>query len=423
MVRFSVVTFGSVVIATANLFLYANPPRGGKPWHPNTREHLFGFVDDNDNIIQACSIEDEGFRWRNSLNFTVNGNNIAPANWWFNKVVRFNPAPVNNFLYTDDSGTRIDYTNNASADDIHTYLAEIARNVATQNKATVAVSVAITIVIENGGVLHAFSKVLTNENGEDGNLVIASFNRGEQNVQNLLYALHNPTTIRNNLKPLDPLNLPFPSRLGGKNVGYGCSEGKILSMLVADNFLLFKSQIKNLLTQASTQLDDRTLNCGSIHTIILHINTTMDPCAICTRCLVGLSKYLNDGQNIQSLQPTNIGGALSANLFIEVSSNGRYLGSNRNAIGSFTGYFAGIRSSHAECGGHDGQEETHINLRPKGSVLFPGPDNFLYILPGGIKPWRFNHTFPPYIAFCRLNAGVPNRCIAHGGDTNLPPVQ
>lgn len=416
MIRFSIVAFGSVVIATANLFLYATPPDCGKPWHPNTREHLFGFVDNSD--VAHYSIEDEGFRWRNGLNFTVNGNNIAPANWWFNKIVRFEPAPENSFLDTDVRGARIDYQNNSSANDIHTYLAEIARNVATQNRATVAVSAAITIVIENGRVLHAFSKVLTNER----DIVLIAFNGGVQNVGNLLYALHNPTTIRNNLKPLDPLNLPFPSRLGGKNVGYGCSEGKILSMLVADNFLLFKSQIKNLLTQASTQLDDRTLNCGSIHTIILHINTTMDPCAICTRCLVGLSKYLNDG-HIGSLKPTRVAGTLSANFFIEVSSNGLYLGSNDDAIGSFTGYFAGIRSSHAECGGHDGQESRPINLQPKGSVLFPGPDNFLYILPGGIKPWRFNHTFPPYIAFCRLNAGVPNRCRAHGGDPNLPPVQ
>ena len=68
MARISVVTFRSVVIATANLFLYATPPDGGKPWHPNTREHLFGFVDNSD--VAHCSIEDEGFRWRNSFNFT-----------------------------------------------------------------------------------------------------------------------------------------------------------------------------------------------------------------------------------------------------------------------------------------------------------------------------------------------------------------
>ena len=416
MVRLFIAVLGYFLIAICNIELYATPPVIGKPWHPNTREHLFGFVDNKD--VAHCFIEDEGFRWRNSFNFTVEDHNIDHNNWWFNKVVRFVPAPVNNFSNIDVGETRIDYTNNASADNIHIHLAEIALNVKNLNKSMVAAAAAITIVIEHVGQFYAFSKALTNKQG----IVLIASNGGVQNVQDLTCIPHEAPVIRNNLQGLTPLNLPFP----GKDIKYACVEGKILSLLVADNFLLFKTQIKNLLTQSKKQLRDETINCNSIHTIILHINVTMDPCAICTRCMVGLTKYLNDG-HIELLKPIEIDGILNANFFIEVTSNGRYLGSNPNTIGSFTGYLSKTRSSHTECGGHDDQENTLINLQPKSSVLFPVLDNSLLILPGGMKSWRFNHSFHPYIVFGQINADKqvidsPRACATHTGN-NLPPVQ
>lgn len=420
MTRFFAVVFESVVITIGSITLYATPPVIGKPWHQNTREHLFGFVENGD--VAYCSIGDEGFRWRNSFNFTVNAHNIDPSNWWFNKVVRFNPDE-NSFSDTDVGGARIGYINNASANNIHTHLTEIAWNVKNLNQATISVAAAITIVIEHGGRFYAFSKVLTNER----DIVLISSNGGEQNVRNLAYTSHKASIIRNNLQGLIPLNLPFPGEVGEGSIGYSCSEGKILSMLVGRNFLLFKSQIEDLFGQARTRLV--SINGSSIHTIILHINTTMDPCAICTRCMVGLSKHLNERQNRGLLKPTRIGGTLNANFFIEVSSNDPYGGANPDAIGSFTGYFAGIRSSHAECGGHDGREGTPINLKPKTDDLFPAVDNSLLVLPGGVKSWRFNNTFPPYIVFGRVNSRpplqvtvAPRACATHR-EHNLPFVQ
>ncbi len=433
MIRLFVAVLGYFLIAICDIELYATPPVIGKPWHQNTREHLFGFVDGNDTAYY--SIEDEGFRWRNSFNFRINGNDIVPANWWFNKVVRFNPAPVNGFSDIDGE-TKIDYTNNASANDIHAHLAEIAWNLKNLNevalqeegitKTIVAAAAAITIVIEHSGQFYAFSKVLSPKKGAF--VALNSKPKGRQ--RNLSYISINANEVRANLLNRINVNLPFPGEIVPgleQYIGYGCSEGKILSMLVANNFSLFKSQIQSLLTQVRTQLRDETINCDSIHTIILHINTTMDPCAICTRCMVGLSKYLNEGQNIRSLQSTSIGSILSANFFIEVSSNDRYLGSNMDTIGSFTGYSG--QSSHAECGGHDGQETTLINLQPKGGVLFPDPDNSLLVLPGGMKSWRFNNTFPPYIVFGRVNIRpplqvtvVPGACATHRRRV-LPPVQ
>ena len=420
MIRLFVAVLGYFLIAICDIGLYATLPVIGKPWHQNTREHLFGFVDGNDTAYY--SIEDEGFRWRNSFNFRVNGNDIVPANWWFNKVVRFNPAPVNDFSDTDN-GIKIDYINNASANGIHTHLAEIALNVKNLNEAKVAAAAAITIIIEHGGQFYAFSKVLSPKKGA----FVALNSKPKGRPRSLSYIKDTANEIRDNLSGKINLNIPFPGEIISgleQYIGYSCAEGKILSLLIAKNFFVFKSQIQSLLTQIKTQLRDETINCDSIHTIILHINTTMDPCAICTRCIVGLSKYLNGKQNIQLLTPTGFEGILSANFFIEVSSNDRYPGSNPNTIGSFTGYCG--QFSHAECSGHDDQEAILINLQSKDSVLFPVPDNYSLVLPGGMKSWRFNHTFPPYVVFGQVDADTkqvivsPSACAPYRKHTLLP---
>ncbi len=95
--------FNIIRIAIIALISFTNfSTQSSTPWNKNTREHLFGYVDEcfdanckrkhckicNDNQIcniekysqghryyhvPTLTIEDEGFRWRNSLNFTVNG--------------------------------------------------------------------------------------------------------------------------------------------------------------------------------------------------------------------------------------------------------------------------------------------------------------------------------------------------------------
>ena len=200
----------------------------------------------------------------------------------------------------------------------------------------------------------------------------------------------------------------------------------MLSELIKNGFLLFKFHINPLLRKAQQQL--RNIDYQSIHTIILHLHTTMDPCAICTRCLVGLSKYLNEEENIRLLTPVEDGKILNANFFIEVSSNERYQGSSPASIGSFTGYCE--RSSHAECGGHDNQERTIVNLQAKETPLFLPPDDFSLVLPGGMKPWRLNHSFPPYIVFGQVNidrqqvSPAPNPPTEHRHNAKiLPPIR
>ena len=103
-----------------------------KPWNNNTREHLFGTITNNQANV---SIQDEGFRWRNSFNFTINGQVIPPQNWWFNKTIdtafidgteeNIDSSNIDNFIFEKTNS----YNNNYSSNLIHFHLAKIAANV------------------------------------------------------------------------------------------------------------------------------------------------------------------------------------------------------------------------------------------------------------------------------------------------------
>lgn len=199
-----------------------------KSWNNNTREHLFGTIDTHNQA--HVSIQDEGFRWRNSFNFTINGQQILPLNWWFNGVVLYNPV-ANIFSNRDGTGRMIDFINGTDANFIHSHLAQIANKVKQINRCASATTAAITIVIENDGNYYAFSKLLCN----DSNQIIVTrtlTNNGNRNVL-ISYPHFTATNIRNTIELTPPVidsNIPNSNK-------YSCSEGQIVAKLKSNNKL------------------------------------------------------------------------------------------------------------------------------------------------------------------------------------------
>lgn len=165
----------------------------------------------------------------------------------------------------------------------------------------------------------------------------------------------------------------------------------------------------------------------------------MDPCAICTKCLVGVSKGIN--QNVDYFLRSIVPGAPAGNMnnakfFIEVSSNEHYATTNVSQD-NFAVFGCG-KCSHTECAGHDGGEANQINI----SLNFPFV-SALAIPYGTPINWSLSRTFPPYVVFGRVNSTthtvvqspahnqvdgvcgnrVANRHFQHHCINNLPLVQ
>lgn len=351
----------------------------GRPWNNNTREHLFGHVDQGNQA--HVTIEDEGFRWRNSFNFTINGQAILPQNWWFSPI-----SDIANGNFVKKNVKR--YYNGGALDSnfIHSHLAKIADKIKQINNCASATTAAITIVVENTpNNYSAFSKVVVDNNKIP--YVATTNGNAQNNVLN--YINHDSNAISRNISGVINCNIP--------NGRYRCTEGRLLSMLIAGNSAVFKQTIRDLLLKA--QIQTPTVDYHSIKLIVLHIGTTMDPCAICTRCLVGVSKCINE--NIDNFLRSTVQGAPAGNMqnakfFIEVSSNGHYNdGGNQND--SFMHYACG-NCSHTECAGHDGGEAIPINI----SLNFPSVGE-LAIPYGILSNWVLSRTFPPYVVFGRVN--------------------
>ena len=127
----------------------------GLPWNNNTREHLFGYIDQGNQA--NVTIEDEGFRWRDSFNFTINGQAILPQNWWFMPVIYYDRR-------AGFASSNI-YYNNYSSNLIHSHLAKIVDKIKQINHCASATAVAITIVVENiPNNYSAFSKIVVDNN-------------------------------------------------------------------------------------------------------------------------------------------------------------------------------------------------------------------------------------------------------------------
>lgn len=377
-----------VKVLSAIIFgLFALGDINAKPWNNNTREHLFGYVDNGDKA--HVSIQDEGFRWRNSFNFTINGQQILPQNWWFMPVVSYDRGA--DFVSSNE------YRNNYSPDLIHSHLAGIADKVKAINGCASTSAAAITIVVENEGNYYAFSKTMSFQNKP---CVATTYGENPRKVVNSIP--HSADLIKRNINNIIDCNIP-------EGV-YSCSEGKILSKLTEGKLAMFKETIKDLLLQARQKCQNNNLNYDSVKSVVLHIGTTMDPCAICTRCLVGISKRINE--NIDSylrstIQDSPEGRMSNAKFLVEVSSNGHYL-----TTGDYNDNFAAFgcgKCSHTECAGHDGGEGNSINV----SLDFPSTTTLA--IPYGVPPnWTLSNTFPPYVVFGRINVAGQNVIPAPG---------
>lgn len=164
----------------------------------------------------------------------------------------------------------------------------------------------------------------------------------------------------------------------------------------------------------------------------------MDPCAICTRCLVGLSKYTNGNIDnfLRSTDPGSPNGTMNNSKFlVEVSSNRHYATAIQyNSYGvqladdrqdNFAAFGCG-NCSHTECAGHDGGEANPINI----SLNFPLITALA--IPYGVPPnWVLSTTFPPYVVFGRANNAynidAPAHCgildHVHNARNDLPIIQ
>ena len=405
----SAIIFGIFILCDIN----------AKPWNNNTREHLFGTVDASN--VAHVSIQDEGFRWRNSFNFTINGQQILPLNWWFSPisdVVKNNLVKKNIKRYYNGGALNPNF--------IHSHLAKIAANVKAINSTSQVVqcasatTAAVTIVIENNGTYYAFSKMLCN----DSNQIIATRTlKNNGNANSLIsypdfYAIDIKNAMETTL-PVINSNIPDVNK-------YSCSEGQIIAKIKRNNFELAKRIIAELLGTARQQ-HGNIINYNNIKLVILHVGTTMDPCAICTRCLVGVSKCINE--NIDNfLRSTNHGipGFMhNAKFLIEVSSNDHYPTSNLQD--NFAAFGCG-NCSHTECAGHDGGEAIPINI----SLNFPSVGELA--IPYGRIPqnnWTLNRAFPPYVVFGRIDnnynvVNVPAMCAVnhvHNARNDLPIIQ
>lgn len=205
-----------------------------KPWNNNTREHLFGYIgaDNRANV----SIQDEGFRWRNSFNFTINGQQISAQNWWFMPVIDYD-------IHAGFTSSNT-YYNNYSPNLIHFHLAKIADQVKTINECASASVAAITIVVENGGSYYAFSKLLCNDIDQ---IIAARTLRNNDNVNGFIsYPDVQAAYIKDMIEQKRPTidsNIPNPHK-------YSCSEGQIITTIKDNNLDLIKRIIKELLLEA-----------------------------------------------------------------------------------------------------------------------------------------------------------------------------
>ncbi|MDR3285113.1 MAG: hypothetical protein LBS83_00320 [Holosporales bacterium] len=357
--------------------LRAAAPAAGTTTDP--RQHLF-FSQKG----RAPKIDDEGFRWRNSLGFTVDfgkkQQDIPAGKWFFDRGTRVGRG--GNMTFVLANFTNIAAGINVNADGIHDHLSNIVAvgmNAAGTNQAAAA---AITIVIKNpnNDELEAYSEVIrdsvdTPAGGVVQNQVAISIPRSSLAIHNRIgitgaglsmyyadaklparaaqaaaVAGYLPTvplgaierclcTTANLVGVGFQLNVPpIPAGAGG----YGCCEGQIISRLfdtdppvVGGAALqpLFPQVIGHLIQEANTHKRNkqRQITGANIVLVVLHIHTHFDPCAKCSKVLSGLSRQMNmpeysqrNPDTTQTVAMTNfLNGALVNNPLLTNLRNGK----------------------------------------------------------------------------------------------------
>jgi hypothetical protein len=383
----------------------------------NNRRHIEGFCSQancrkpSHEIVgfhyNNVSIGDEGFRWKNTFNFTIGGQPIN--NWNFYEKITYNPV------------TRIFASTDAATDDsfpnaIHAHLAKIIdaiKNLNGPNCASVSIA-AITIIVDTAPPqqaealaqqpaapnYHAYSKLMCNDNDEEVDIkpFIAINNSNNFPVSNTpddLFEIAVPLQV-DELPNIDAsLECSIPNGLS-----YKCTEGKIISQLLDEGGGWLRNNIDVLLR---LHQPDGELDYSRIKLIVLHIGTTMDPCAICTRCLTGFSRTVN--YNLPNELPA-LHGINNAKFLIEVSSNGHYITTDKHQDNYALFGFGSC--SHTECAGRDANETQISNIILAGynkpMTADAAADLTLSIPTPNIVEtnWGLSPHFPPYVIFGRM---------------------
>jgi hypothetical protein len=391
----------------------------------------------NKNPTHQTGAADEGFRWRDGLNFRINDNQISHVNWWFAPCVRYINSD-NRFInsaedfYSSEMWHNITEMN-LNSDTIHQHLSKIVWNARVlytnaynedppaapinTNHQCVAAA-ALTIVVQDpdhDNRLNAFSCVISHE----GKVLVAVSTAIRASNVEYLYKAYDTVSISPTL--VTPLNQKFVANLAA----YSCTEGQLINKIFSASLLpQTVTKLVNKAREALGGLPAATVY-DNIVLVTLHIHTTWDPCAKCSRLLAGISKQINSPEAIQTQQLRTFlntqfpdgGGNPQRNLithlrngnarfFIEVSSNEHY---TINADGD------NPECSHTECVGKDEHIGNQINITTGNILNFAaGGGNNQLAVPignGQANNWNFHPSFPPYVVYRRI--GVPGAQI-HG---------
>lgn len=409
------------------------------------------------------NVNDEGFRWRNNFDFTINGQNI---NHWYFKV-------AGNWS-----------KNHAGANGIHQYLsvrANHARGVSEGllagqgNQQHIALAT-VTVVINNNGQFEAYSIPVDDDFLRNGMLMRAeavaipaaditgtrTTNLTQQgismfygigkipgNAQGQMTARQTAIAIGahvlNTVNALLDTNIPAVITQNGMNLGYGCCEGQIISRLFdtqppilnGNNLDPLFPRLVNDAVAGANNVGIHPNHIGitgrNIVLVVLHIHTRKDPCGKCSRMLTGLSRQMNinannRSPNMQLLFNTNVftQGPIAQLTYNLGAGNARFL----IELSSDTAYDVGGTCSHAEMAGHDAntniiaQNSIEDGISAPINIVIPNnaPPNAIVAqhaiaVPGRV-PWNLEATFPPYVVYGRIGItrkvkkdGQPNHVV------------
>jgi hypothetical protein len=450
------------------------PPIMAAAIGPDARQHLFVPVGGGN-----LEVVDEGFRWRNNLNFTITplvgaAIVIPDQNWWFNKGINYE-YPAMPFQAWSNNNNGANAIHQQLSKIVNTTLANIYNGNLDKHMAAAAMTIVISDPIDNQ--LKAFSKIIEDQAMTIGNpqhvlvrgpaVSIPANEIGQNRVNQILglgLSMYYTTDkipnvglggaaqrimngIRANL--YGKLGIPIPHA-----ADYACCEGQIISRLFDSNVPnvqghpvyrpIFPIEIEALIMQ-SRVITGHPINKDHIVLVVLHIHTRKDPCAKCAKVLSGLSRQMNmraaiGGANQQTQEMTGFlnrlfirGGADpllmrlrngNARFLIEVSSNQEYHIDNAGTC------------SCAEIAGIDQNTNTQIpaaiNINVGNMINFPapaGPGMNILAIPNGLAApgnnWRFPATFPPYVVFGRIDgqANLVKECDGTHQTSRLQPIQ
>jgi hypothetical protein len=461
-------------------------------WGAHTADHRTG-------PAGAKVLGDMGFRWRNNLDLQVHvgaGNIvIPPTQWWFSPITAnvvpagAPPAPVAGAAMVAVAGgagqmivvpglgggpafgvVASGYTT------VHRHLSNLAWDIRTQLSVAAAVpdarienvaTAALTIIVQDpnvpaghgappAGHLKAFTSVVYDIAAPANALMATSTNlRAVPLIGHGAVAL--PGGAAAALSYAYPAGAIAAATINGPIAKFAvnpdasaCTEKQIIAKLfapgvpgIAGGLGLFRHIIDNLLGTANGLGETAPITYANIKAVILHIHTTKDPCARCTRLFAGVSRQMNMQPNVAQVVQKQTAG-MTAFLLAEFPMLAGPLGTPHNLITNLSNgnarflvevssnsHYGVSECNHAECSGNDGNAaQVKVITCGNGIINFNAPAaNPLVIpnIPGAIN-WTFpqaaaaGQSFPPYVIFSRIGVtGVGGVLLVGGNDCPLIP--